>query len=157
MTTMMDHSATAAGDTSAKKAFIERLNVFTAFGLGITTAILFWYLARTFLPQNTDGAYIKSRLDQVTLIAMIGWFIGFMVGIGALIGPFRWLLGRDLSHSENLFYAGKDQGTKRYFRYTTDHKVVGIQYLIVTILIFFIGGTLAMLIRTNLGHPGEVS
>ena len=59
---------------------------------------------------------------------------------------------RDLSHDENMFYAGKDQGIKRYFRYTTDHKVVGIQYLVVTIIIFFVGGVLAMLIRTNLGY-----
>ena len=154
MTTLMDRPASAPGQSAPKKALIERLNIFTAFGLGIAMAFLFWYLARTFLPQNTDGSYIKTRLDQQVLITLIGWFIGFMVGIGALIGPFRWLLGRDLSHDENMFYAGKDQGIKRYFRYTTDHKVVGIQYLVTTMVIFAVGGTLAMLIRTNLAHKG---
>lgn len=154
MTTLMDRPAAAAGHSVPKKALIERLNIFTAFGLGIVLAILFWYLARTFLPDNTDGSYIKTRHDQEILLGMIGWFIGFMVGIGALIGPFRWMLGRDLSHDEHMFYAGKDQGIKRYLRYTTDHKVVGIQYLVTTMVIFGIGGILAMLIRTNLGHGG---
>ena len=76
-----------------------------------------------------------------------------MTGIGALVGPFRWLMGKDLSHSENMFLAGENMGPKRYLRYTTDHKVVGIQYLFITILIFFLGGGMAMLIRTNLGTP----
>ena len=49
-----------------------------------------------------------------------------------------------------MFLAGKDQGVGRYFRFTTDHKVVGIQYLVVTMVLFGIGGTLAMMIRTDL-------
>jgi len=154
MTTVMEHPASAPGKPASKQPLIERLNIFTAFGLGIVMAILFWYLARTFLPENTEGSFIKTRLDAVTIIGMLGWFFGFMTGIGALIGPFRWLLGKDLNHDENMFYAGKDQGVKRYFRYTTDHKVVGIQYLVITIIVFFVGGTLAMLIRMNLGHAG---
>ncbi len=154
MTTMMEHSASAPGHSAPKRALIERLNIFTAFGLGIIGAIVFWYLAKAILPANTDGSYIKSNRDQYVLFSMIGWLIGFMTGIGALIGPFRWLLGKDLNHDENMFYAGKDQGVKRYLRYTTDHKVVGIQYLVLTMIIFFVGGTLAMLIRTNLAHPG---
>src|SRR5487761_1984311 len=154
MTTMMDRPASAPGHSAPKKALIERLNIFTAFGLGIICAIVFWYLAKAILPANTGGSYIKSNRDQYVLLAMIGWLIGFMTGIGALIGPFGWLLGKDLTHEENLFYAGKDQGVKRYFRYTTDHKVVGIQYLVTTMVVFFVGGVLAMLIRTNLGHAG---
>ena len=154
MTTMMDRPAATPGHSAPKKALIERLNIFTAFGLGIIGAILFWYLAKAILPANTDGSYIKTNEDQYVIFSMIGWFIGFMTGIGALIGPFRWLLGKDLNHDENMFYAGKDMGVKRYFRYTTDHKVVGIQYLVLTMVIFFVGGVLAMLIRTNLGHAG---
>ena len=43
----------------------------------------------------------------------------------------------------------------RYFRFTTDHKVVGIQYLVTDHgAASRVGGTLAMLIRTNLIAPG---
>ena len=137
-----------------KKALIERLNFGTAVFFGVLFAFVSYYLAKKYLPENPDSQFIKTRHDQEVLIAMIGWFVGFMFGIGALIGPFRWAFGKDLTHHEMEYYAGKDMGWRRYWRYTTDHKVVGIQYLIVTMLIFFVGGTLAMLIRTNLAHPG---
>jgi cytochrome c oxidase subunit 1 len=82
---------------------------------------------------------------------MVGWVIGFMGGMGAFTGPIRWLFGRDLTHADAEFMAGKDQGKFRYWRFTTDHKVVGIQYLIVAMIILGFGGLLAMLIRTELG------
>jgi len=116
-----------------KKALIERLNVFTAFALGTISAIVVWRLALAFLPADAELSPLFTREDKITLLSMIAWFIGFMTGIGALIGPFRWVQGKDLSHEENMFYAGKDMGIKRYFRYTTDHKVVGIQYLVIIV------------------------
>jgi cytochrome c oxidase subunit 1 len=76
-----------------------------------------------------------------------------MAGMGAFNGPIRWLLGRDLTHEDEMFLAGKDQGVGRYFRFTTDHKVVGVQYLVATMLLLGVGGTLAMIIRTNLITP----
>ena len=42
------------------------------------------------------------------------------------------------------------EGTGRYFGLCTDHKVVGIQYLIGIGVFFFIGGLNAMLIRIEL-------
>ena len=140
--------------TKTRKPLIERLNVFTAFFFGALFAIVSWRLALTYLPADSESAPLFTREDKITLISMISWFVGFMFGIGALIGPVRWMAGKDLSHEENMFYAGKDMGLKRYFRYTTDHKVVGIQYLVVTMTIFGIAGVMAMMIRTNLANPG---
>ena len=139
--------------STMKKPLIERLNVFTAFFFGALFAIVSWRLALTYLPADSESAPLFTREDKITLISMISWFVGFMFGIGALIGPFRWVTGKDLSHEENMYYAGKDMGLKRYFRYTTDHKVVGIQYLVITMLIFGMAGIMAMIIRTNLGSP----
>ena len=150
MTTTMNHPAAAAGKT--RTPIIERLNIVTAFALGAISAFVVWRLALQFLPADTE-VRLFTREDKITLLSMVAWFVGFMTGIGALVAPFRWVLGKDLSHDENMFLAGKDMGIKRYFRYTTDHKVVGIQYLIITMVIFGIGGILAMLIRANLGTP----
>ena len=111
--------------STMKKPLIERLNVFTAFFFGALFALVSWRLALTYLPMDSEHAPLFTREDKITLISMISWFVGFMFGIGALIGPFRWVMGKDLSHEENMYYAGKDMGLKRYFRYTTDHKVVG--------------------------------
>ena len=40
-----------------------------------------------------------------------------------------------------------------YFTFSTDHKVIGIQYLVTAFLFYFIGGTLAEVIRTELATP----
>jgi len=45
-----------------------------------------------------------------------------------------------------------DNWTK-YFRYTLDHKVVGLQYVVGVILFMFTGGLLAMAIRAELLNP----
>lgn len=41
-----------------------------------------------------------------------------------------------------------------YLTWNTDHKVIGIQYLVTTFIFFLIGGLLAMVIRTELIQPG---
>src|SRR5262245_55160281 len=41
----------------------------------------------------------------------------------------------------------------RKYIFSTDHKVIGIQFLISSILFFLIGGTLAMFVRLQLGWP----
>ena len=41
-----------------------------------------------------------------------------------------------------------------YFRFNTDHKVIGIQYICTTFFFFFVGGLMAMLIRAELAQPG---
>ncbi|MBI4499049.1 MAG: cbb3-type cytochrome c oxidase subunit I [Chloroflexi bacterium] len=42
----------------------------------------------------------------------------------------------------------------RYFRFTTDHKVIGVQYLVTFIALFLLAGLLAMLMRAELMAPG---
>ncbi|MGP1375233.1 MAG: cytochrome c oxidase subunit I [Almyronema sp.] len=42
---------------------------------------------------------------------------------------------------------------RRYFSFNTDHKVIGLQYLVTTFLFFLVGGLMAMLIRAELLTP----
>lgn len=44
-------------------------------------------------------------------------------------------------------------GWRRYFRFSTDHKVIGVQYMVTTFLFFLIGGLFAMLVRAELLTP----
>ncbi|OGO68751.1 MAG: cytochrome c oxidase subunit I [Chloroflexi bacterium RBG_19FT_COMBO_62_14] len=46
------------------------------------------------------------------------------------------------------------RGWRRYFTWNTDHKVIGVQYLVTTFCFFLIGGLLAMLVRAELAQPG---
>ena len=61
------------------------------------------------------------------------------------------MLGHDETREDQLYGAGVGQGWRRYFKFCTDHKVVGTQYLVMALVLFGLGGLLAMLIRTELG------
>lgn len=130
--------------------FARRLNFGTGLVTGIAGAVLAWYLSHSLL--NADG---QGYMDQVTVLTGIGWVLGFWLGIGALTPIGRWFIGRDQTHADELFLAGKDQGRARYWKYCTDHKVVGVQYIIVTMVLLGAGGLLAMGIRTSLLTPGN--
>ncbi|TMM27898.1 MAG: cytochrome c oxidase subunit I [Actinobacteria bacterium] len=56
---------------------------------------------------------------------------------------------RPEDHSRHGAYSWRD-----YFRVNTDHKVIGIQYVVTTIFFFLAAGLLAMLMRAELARPG---
>jgi cytochrome c oxidase subunit 1 len=132
--------------------FLRHTNIFTGLIAGIVLAIITYAVGSKLVPWGTQNATFQQVGYQALIAATyIAWVIGFMAGIGAFAGPIRWVLGHDLTHADAEYMAGKGQGTFRYWKYTTDHKVVGIQYLIMTLVLFGVGGFLAMLIRTELG------
>ena len=131
---------------------MRHLNFFTGLIGGVVLALVFGFLMSLQFPAGAlTPTFANAASGPVFWAMMVGWVVGFMGGMGAFVGPIRWLLGRDLTHEDAEFMAGKDQGKFRYWRFTTDHKVVGIQYLIVAMIILGFGGLLAMLIRTELG------
>src|SRR5579875_2485324 len=144
MTDTATPEETAAPPTAG--GLMRRLNIGTGALVGVIFMLVAWYLSYHFMFSSDD----PNTSNIVATLTMAAWAIGFLVGMGAFNGPFRWLLGRDQTHADDMYLAGKDQGVWRYFKFTTDHKVVGIQYLIVTMVLLAMGGTLAMLIRTDL-------
>ena len=98
-------------------------------------------------------------MNQDATIAAIytGWVLFFMVGIGAFNDVVKWgFARREPTHAEEQELAGKGQGLWRYFRWTTDHKVVGMQYLFTTITLFFVGSLGAFMIRLEQSRPGAI-
>ncbi len=77
------------------------------------------------------------------LLGVLGW----LFGAGALNYPIAKMMGRE--PAEERF----DPSWTRYFRYTADHKVVGLQYIFSVLTFLFTGGLLAMAIRTELLSP----
>ncbi len=49
-------------------------------------------------------------------------------------------------------HAGERKWTD-YFTFCTDHKVIGIQYLVLSFFFYFVGGVLAEIVRTELSTP----
>jgi cytochrome c oxidase subunit 1 len=134
---------------SSGGGLMRRLNMWTGIIVGIVLAVIAYEVGNALWSGNDQGE------DQAVIAAELAWYFGFLIGVGAFVAPIRWILGRDLNHDDEMFLAGKDQGVSRYFRFTTDHKVVGVQYLVLAMTTFGVGGLLAMMIRTELAVPGE--
>src|SRR5215831_6727414 len=79
------------------------------------------------------------------LLAIVGW----LAGLGVFNDPVRQILGRPVGHAETE----TTTGMARYFRYSLDHKVVGLQYLVAMLVYFCTAGLFAMAIRTELLSP----
>jgi cytochrome c oxidase subunit I len=124
-------------------------NALTGVVLGVGGYYLGWFVGH----QISGGSigYYASTADQNDISVILGYFfgvIGFLIGLGFGVYPWARLRGYPPSLREK-----ETQGTSRYFGLCTDHKVVGIQYLIGIGLFIFIGGLNAMLIRLELMSP----
>lgn len=147
MTTTLEHATHAP---SKGGGLARKQNFLTAMVGGVVFAFIGWALAHHFLDASS-----RNYSDLVTTSLTLGWVVGFWLGIGALNGPARWLIGADHTRADDLYYAGENQGRSRYWKYCTDHKVVGIQYIVMTAVLLGAGGILAMAIRTELIVPGN--
>jgi cytochrome c oxidase subunit 1 len=122
----------------------RRQNVFTGIVAGLLFGLIGYFISHAALEGSNWGS------DMVTTVTMVMWVIGFNLGVGTFNALGRWALGHDQSLDDELFAAGVGQGKKRYWKFCTDHKVVGTQYLVLVMVLFGVGGTLAMLMRTQL-------
>ena len=60
------------------------------------------------------------------------------------------------THSEAAAHAHvDDRSFLRKYIFSTDHKIIGIQFLLMSLLFLLVGGTLAMIIRWQQGYPGQ--
>src|SRR5438876_4914672 len=95
--------------------------------------------------------------DAVAAAVYTAWVLFFFIGIGAFNGVIKWgFARREPTPAEELQLAGKGQGLWRYFRFTTDHKVVGMQYLATVFVLFFLGSMGAFMIRLEQSRPGAI-
>jgi cytochrome c oxidase subunit 1 len=125
----------------------RRQNALTGLIGGIVLGFIGWVVSHQFLQGSNWGS------DMVVTVTMVGWVLGFNIGMGTFNAPIRWMLGHDQSYEDELYAAGVTQGKSRYWKFCTDHKVVGTQYLVLVLVLFGVGGTLAMMMRTQLITP----
>ena len=84
---------------------------------------------------------------------LLGLF-GFLLGIGAFRFWLTWAAGREVDAADEHAAHGRAGDWRRYFRFTTDHKVIGVQYLVTAFVLFLTAGSVAMLMRAELAQPG---
>jgi cytochrome c oxidase subunit 1 len=123
-------------------------NLLTAVVLGIVGFYLGWWLGHQINGPSLAYFSDTGQNDIALFLAYIIAVIGFLVGLGFASYPIQRLLGKPPSLREK-----ETAGPGRYFTLCTDHKVVGLQYLIGIGVFIFIGGLNAMLIRFELLSP----
>ncbi len=91
--------------------------------------------------------------EAITIVSLVTAPLFFLVGIGAFSEWFYWAGGkptRPEDHSSHGAHSWKD-----YFKVNTDHKVIGIQYVVTSFFFMLVGGLLAMMVRAELAAPGS--
>ena len=116
--------------------------LFGAFGFGLTVGLRAW--------GDYQPLYKWTPIVLVSILVCAP--LGFLAGIGAFDYWARYAIGsptRPDDHSSHGATSWKD-----YFKVNTDHKVIGVQYLVTTMVFFVIGGMLALLVHAELAKPG---
>jgi cytochrome c oxidase subunit 1 len=104
--------------------------------------------------DGADGWDAKWQ-NAVLIVSLLGAPLFFLVGLGAFDYWFYWASGRPTrpeDHSSHGATSWRD-----YFRVNTDHKVIGIQYVVTSFFFMLVGGLLAMLVRAELARPARSS
>jgi cytochrome c oxidase subunit 1 len=123
-----------------------RALAFTVLGVAFSYAITIGLRALFGYDPLLDG-------EAVLRVSLLTTPFFFLVGLGCFDYWFYWAAGRPTrpeDHSGHGAYSWKD-----YFRPNTDHKVIGIQYVVTSFFFLFVGGLMAMLMRAELAAPGR--
>jgi cytochrome c oxidase subunit 1 len=158
MTISAERSADNVGTSSSQDggvravSWTQRPGVFSQHaGTAALLAVLgylFGHWFGNYLVSGYDYVQTSGQNSIANTLALAFGVVGWLAGIGALNHPLAKLIGKDALEDE----ASVDNWTK-YFRYTLDHKVVGVQYVVGVLLFMFTGGLLAMAVRAELLNP----
>ncbi len=117
---------------------------------GVAFALILSWAVRASYGHDTYAHYLAPH--AWVQIALIASPIFALVGLGAFDYWFRWAVGKPTIPEDHSGHGA--QGWRDYFRINTDHKVIGIQYVVTSFFFLLVGGLIAMLMRIELAQPG---
>jgi cytochrome c oxidase subunit 1 len=141
---MEANAALTAPETISPQPFGRGFNLIWGVVGGIVGYIVGHWIG-TKIGNNVVAQTGTDQDDVAIFLGMLLGTLGWLTGLGFLTYPLMRMLGRPATLRER-----EEQGPWRYFRLCTDHKVVGIQYLVAVIFFFFVAGFNAMMIRGEL-------
>jgi cytochrome c oxidase subunit 1 len=118
--------------------------------IGAVVGYLFGHWLGSFLAGGYQAVPLNDNDDFSIVLGYAFGILGWLIGLGVFNDLVRQMLGKPVRSVEADHTAG---GLAKYFRYSLDHKVVGLQYLFAMIVYFLTGGLFAMAIRTELLSP----
>ncbi len=118
--------------------------------VGAVIGYAFGHWLGSFLAGGYQAVSLNDNDDFSIVLGYAFGVLGWLIGLGVFNDLVRQMRGRPVRVAEEDLTAG---GLAKYFRYSLDHKVVGLQYLFAMVVYFLTGGLFAMAIRTELLSP----
>ncbi len=116
----------------------------TGVGLGIVNGI------RTLMGLPVAWSIGNKEFEPVAVAAGLVGAVFFMAGVGVLTDWFKWAMGDEVHE-----HHGPDpRGWEKYFGVSLDHKVIGVQYGVTSVVLMLTAGSFALTFRTELAHSG---
>jgi cytochrome c oxidase subunit 1 len=115
-------------------------------------AILFAF-ALVWLLRNAFGNTPTWEPQVYNAVAATFGALGFLIGIGCFDWWWGWIRGKRVDYEDHSMHGARSW--RDYFKVNTDHKVIGVQYLVTVFFFFVIGGIFAELVRAELAEPGQ--
>jgi cytochrome c oxidase subunit 1 len=116
----------------------------TGVGLGIVNGL------RTLMGLPVAWSIGNREFEPVAVVAGLVGAVFFMAGVGVLTDWFKWAMGDEVHE-----HHGPDpRGWEKYFGVSLDHKVIGVQYGVTSVILMLTAGSFALTFRTELAHSG---
>src|SRR3954463_9059887 len=132
---------------------LPRAGVFLLLGPPFFAAVIIAVRAAYGFPTFADGGITTPGQDAILLLSLLVAPLWFLVGLGAFDYWFYWAAGKPTRPEDHSGHGARTWHD--YFRVNTDHKVIGIQYVVTSFFFMLVGGLLAMLVRAELATPGR--
>jgi len=97
----------------------------------------------------TTGAI---NLEPAAVLGAVFSVFGFMIALGAFKDWWDMAMGRPVKEAEEV---EGPTGQLRYWGLSFDHKVIGVQYAFLALFLISLGGTFALIFRTQLALAGK--
>jgi cytochrome c oxidase subunit 1 len=89
--------------------------------------------------------------EATVAVGYIFFLVGWLLGVGVWEHWAREWFGLPVKPTPTR----ESHGAARYFMFSTDHKVIGIQYLVTFVILLLLAGLLAMVMRIQLLNPSQ--
>jgi cytochrome c oxidase subunit I len=94
---------------------------------------------------------LKYSLEPAMVFGGLLGAIGFVIAVGVLKDWWKMAMGEEVPEADEV---EGPKGVIRYFGVSYDHKVIGVQYLFLSLFLLSLGGTFALIFRVELAQAG---